>query len=96
MKGVSEVSPCRIENGYVVEACTGGRRRLPTFALPRVETDVVMVASRGEEYRVLSVPLCCLEAEDTLVKSEGSLQVGDLKVYVPNSSPGGYGRGWIY
>ncbi len=49
---------------------------------------MMVIAACGEEDGVFSVALGDLEAKDAMVESEGTIKVGDLKVYVTDPNLG--------
>ena len=79
---VRERGAVGIADREVEEARVPGRRRRAAAALPRVQADVVVIAARGDERRVLAHPLLQLEAEHADVEVERALDVGHLQVDV--------------
>ena len=65
-----------------------GRGRAGVAAHPGVQTDVVVVSARGEEDRIVTVPLGHLEAENVPVEAKGPLDVRHLQVNVADACPG--------
>ena len=63
------------------------RGRVGVAAHPGVQTEVVVVSARGEEDRVVTVPLGHLEAEDVSVEAKGPLDVRHLQVNVADACP---------
>src|SRR5829696_10111891 len=61
------------------------RGRVGVAAHPGVQADVMVVATRGEEDRVVTVPLGHLEAENVPVEAKGSLDVRHLQVNVADA-----------
>ena len=68
LKSISQIPSRRVENSDVVEAGTGRRRGLSAFTLLCIKPDMVVIAAGGKEYRVLSISLSYLEAEDSLIE----------------------------
>src|SRR6266581_5249357 len=78
----------RVENREVVQTRRApGRCGGPT-PRPRVEPDVVMVASRREEHGVPPVATRDFEAEDVTVEGEGAVQIRHREVHVTDAGVG--------
>jgi hypothetical protein len=77
---LSQRPPVRKAEGDVVEARRTRWRGRATPRLPRVQSDVVVVAPGGEERRVVGVPLPQLEPERITVEAEGTLEIRDPEV----------------
>jgi hypothetical protein len=92
LEGVGQIPSSRVEDCDVVEACTGRGRRAAVFALPGVESDMVVIAAGGKEYRVLSISLGYLKTENALIESQRALEVSHLKVDVSDAGAGSDGR----
>src|SRR5919197_5985604 len=80
----------RVIDGEVVQAGGAGGGGRPVLALPRVEGDVVVVAARREEGRAAKVDEQ-VEAQHVTIEADGTVQVGDLEVDVPDAGLGGNG-----
>src|SRR5690348_6758089 len=78
-EGGGQIFALRIVDGKVVQARRAGSGRLPVFALPGVETDVVVVAASGEEGCGPHVD-DQVEAQVVAIEADGAFQVGDLEV----------------
>ncbi len=52
------------------------RRRRAAFALPGIETDVVVIAACGDERRLAAIALLQLEAEYACVEGERPVEIG--------------------
>jgi hypothetical protein len=63
------------------------RRRLAIRALPCVESNVVMIAARGEKGAAAAIPLRQLKAEHIPVKSNRALQIRDLEMDMSDACP---------
>src|SRR5205807_3008645 len=76
------------EHREVVEP--GGARRGPrgTPARPGIQTEMVVVAARGEKHRVGPIPRRNLEAQHVAVKSERPVQVRHGQMHVPDARAG--------
>jgi hypothetical protein len=61
---------------------------LSSTAFPGVETDVMMVSTRGDEGRAGAVALRELEAEHAAVKGQRALQIGHLQMNVADADSG--------
>src|SRR5215210_4954139 len=59
-----------------------GRRRVGIAAHPGVQSDVVMIAARGEENRLIAVVLGHLEPENVPVEAQGPVDIGHLQMNV--------------
>lgn len=57
-----QLAPLGVEDGEVEEAGRAARGGRDVAPRPGIETDVVVVATSGEEDRVFSIPLGDLEA----------------------------------
>lgn len=64
------------------------RRRLAIRALPCVESNVVMIAARGEKGAAAAIPLRQLKAEHIPVKSNRALQIRDLEMDMSDACSG--------
>ena len=95
LQGLREVAPLRIEDGKVEEACRLGLGGTRIAAHPGVEADVVVVAARGEEHRVVAVPLHHLEAENIPVEAKGPLDVRHFQVNVAEELSQGSLPAWF-
>jgi len=69
LEGIGQISSCRVENRDVVEAGAGRRRGMAAPTFPCVEPDMVVIPTRGEEYRVPAVPLRYFKPEYPFIKS---------------------------
>ena len=85
---VGERRPVGIEDREVEEPRMAGRRRRAAAALPCVQADVVVIAARRDERRVLAHPLLQLEAEHADVEVERALDVRHLQVDVTDVGRG--------
>src|SRR6266581_833089 len=75
----------RVENREVVQTRRApGRCGGPT-PRPRVEPDVVMVASRREEHGVPPVATRDFKAEDVTIESEGAVQIRHREMHVTDA-----------
>src|ERR1041385_2177888 len=74
----------------MVQPCRAGLRPRSARALPGVDGDVVVVAARAQECRLVAHPLGQLEPVQSLVEGQRPLQVGNLEVDVPDP------HAWIY
>ena len=59
--------------------CAGGRRGA-VGALPGIQTDVMMIATGGDESSIGSEALHEFKAQDATIKAKGSLEVCDFEV----------------
>ena len=84
-QGICELGPRRIKDGEMIQPCRAGRRRRASLALPRVQSDVVMVTACREKRCFLSVSLRDFKAKNIAIKVECAFQVGHLQMYVANS-----------
>ena len=75
----------RIQDRDVVQAGRAGWRRRAAFALPGIQTDVVMIAARGEKGRLVAEPLLQLEPEHAAVEGERAVEVGHLQMHVADA-----------
>src|SRR3954447_20715182 len=89
--GIDDALDCICERAAVGIANRGGEeagrarwRRRAALRLPRVQPEVVVVAARGDEGRLLAVAMLELEAEHAAVEVERAVDVGDLQVHVPD------------
>src|ERR1043165_607402 len=96
-KGVGQGRAGRIEDGVVVKTGSAGCGGLAAETLPRVEADVVVIATGGEEGRGVAEALRELEAEDVAIEADGAFEVGDLEVGVADADFGVDGgvHGWL-
>src|SRR6185437_8655246 len=72
----------------VIQAGRSGRGRRSVAALPRVQSDVMVIAAGAEERRRRSHPRRDLEAEDAVVKREGPFEIGDFQVHMTDVDAG--------
>ena len=63
------------------------RRRLAIGALPGVESNVVMIAARGEKGAAAPIPLRQLKAEHITVKRNRALEVRDFEMDMSDACP---------
>src|SRR5664280_3628336 len=78
----------RIKDGQMVEPGGPRGRRISAQALPRIETDMVVITAGGDEGRLRPEALHEFETEHAAVEIERALQVGDLQVNVSNAERG--------
>ena len=78
LERVGEFRARRVEDRHVIQPGCPVRRRRASAALPRIEPDVMVIATGRDECRLASVALRQLEAEDTAIKSQRAFEVGDL------------------
>src|SRR4029453_17082863 len=81
-KRIGERLAVRVADGSVVEAGVPGRRRRAALRLPRVQTDVVVVAAGGDERCLVAHPRLFLEAENAAGEGESPGESGALQVHV--------------
>ncbi len=79
-----------IVDGEMVQASRAGSGRRSILALPGVEADMVVVASSGEEGRAPHVEEQ-VEAQVVVIEADSAVQVGDLKIDVPDAGLSRYG-----
>ncbi len=91
-EGVGERGTAGIEDGGVIEAGRARRGRVPAGAFPGVQAKVVVIAAGGDESGLDAMALHELETEDTAVKGEGAVEVGDFQVDVTDADTGMDGR----
>jgi len=84
LQGVAERRPVRIADRDVVQARRSGGRRRPLTTLPRVQAKVMVVAACAEEGRIVAEALSHLKPQHVAVEREGSVDVRDLEVNVPD------------
>src|SRR5690348_339338 len=77
-----------IPDGGVVEARRVPGRGPAALRLPRVQSDVVVVAAGGDERGLLAVAGEDVEPQDADVEAERALEVGHLQVHVPDVHAG--------
>ena len=77
-QGVGEFLPRWIKNRQMIKTRRARRWWRPTGAFPRVQTDVMVIASSREKRCFLSVPLRDLKAENISIKVERAFQIGHL------------------
>ena len=94
MQRVRERGAGRIKNRGVKQPGRAGRRRMAALALPGVQPDVVMIAARRDERRLVAVALHHLEAEHVAIETERAIEVGDFEMNMPDAGAGDDG-GWI-
>ena len=58
------------------------------FALPGVQSDVMMITAGGNESRSGIQPLHQLEPEHAAIKSKRAIEIGDLEMDVPDPRTG--------
>ncbi len=78
----------RIKNGEVIKACRPRRRRACSFALPRIQADVMMIAAGRDKGGLAAVTLLQLEPENAAVEIQGALEIRHLEVHVPDPHAG--------
>src|SRR5262249_58799219 len=78
-QGIREQRARRIADGQMVKPGRMPRRRSRPGALPRVESDVVVIAAGRHERRPWT-PLRHLESEYIAIERQRALQVGDFQV----------------
>src|ERR1700674_32330 len=78
----------RIESREMKQAGAIRRRRRTAGALPRIQPDVMMIATGGNERGLLAGALHQFEAEDSAIESERSFEVGHLEMDVTYADAG--------
>ena len=58
---------------------------MAAFALPGIQPDVVVIAARRNERRLVAVALHDLEAEHAAIKSQRAVEVGDFQMDVSDA-----------
>ena len=72
----------RIKDRVVIEACRAGCRRVAAFALPGVQRDMVMIATRREKRGLLAEALRQIKAQHIAVETERALDIGHFQMNV--------------
>lgn len=85
LQGISKLGSGGIENGEMEKSRRSGGGRMTSLALPRIESDVMMIPACREKRRLPPVTLGHLKAEDILVEVDGAIKVGDLEVDMPDA-----------
>jgi hypothetical protein len=88
LKGIGKRGTRGIPDGHVVQprASLGRRRSSPAF--PRIQRDVMVVASGADECGARPIPRRQFEPEDVAIKRQGAIQIGNLEVNVPDINAG--------
>ena len=81
---VGERRAIRVADGKVIEARRSRRRRLAAGALPRVQGDVMVIATSTQEGRGVAHALRDGETQHAVIERERTLEIGDLEVDVPD------------
>ena len=88
MQRIGQRRAGRIQNRGVKQAGGAGRRRMAAFALPGIQSDVVVITARRNECRLIAVALHDLEAEHAAVKSQCAVEIGDFQVDMSDAGAG--------
>ncbi len=64
----------------MIEPGGAGRRSGPAGALERVQPDVVVIATSGQEGQLIADTTGDLEAEDVAVEADGAVELSHLQV----------------
>ena len=72
----------------MVEASRAAGRRRAAFALPGIQTDVVMIAASGEKGRLVTEPLLQLEPEHAAIEGKRAVEVGHFQMNMADADAG--------
>lgn len=85
LQGIGKFGPGGIKDGEMKEPRSPGGGGMTSLALPRIESDVMMIPACCEKRRLPTVTLGHLKAEDIPVEVDGAIKVGDLEVDMPDA-----------
>lgn len=84
-KGVAQLCLRGVDNGEMIQPGCASRRRISVFALPGVQTDVVVISASGEEGCGVAHALRDVEPEDAVIEGKRAIHVGHLQVNVAHA-----------
>ena len=87
-QGVGQGGPGGVTEGEMEETGRAAEGRLTALAIPRVQADVMVVASSADEGGLGAVALLEFQSQNTAVEIEGAIKVGDLEVDMADIDPG--------
>jgi hypothetical protein len=87
-QGFTKRCAIRISDGDVIKARRATRRWLSAAALPRIEPDVMVVATGAEKGGARAHALGYVESQHPLVESQRSIEIRNLQVHVANIDAG--------
>lgn len=87
LQGIGEGAAVWIADGSVEQARCSGRGRGAASALPGVESQVMVIATSGQECGLGSIALSELKPKDPLIKGKGAVNVGNFQVDMANVDP---------
>ena len=77
-KSLGQCSPVWVEDRRVIQTRRAGCGRRATQALPRIQSDVMMISACREKCRPFAQSLNDIEAEHAVIEADGPLQIRDL------------------
>src|SRR5262245_29164736 len=75
LERAGEIASSRVENREVIESRAPGQRLRRTLAGPGVERDVMMITTRREEDRALSIALRDTESQHVAIKLQRAFEI---------------------
>ena len=92
---IRQISTRRVKNGQMIEPRASGRRRFATQTFPRVEADMVVIATGGNKCSLTSESLRKLKSENATVEIQCALKIRNLQMDVTDFGAGRYGDRFI-
>ncbi len=85
-KRIAQCGAIRVANRDVIQAGRARGRRIAARALPRIETNVVVIPP-GTQKRRARPPRDHIETQHAAVERDRPIEISDFEVYVPDVNP---------
>src|SRR5690554_4182764 len=89
IKDESQILACGINNGSMVKPHTVRRGRRCILTLPSIEANMMMIASGGDECRLITIHQGKFKTQQADIESKGFLQVRYFQMHMAYSGLGG-------
>src|SRR5690606_30388363 len=80
-----QIFPGRVENSGMVKTHAFLPRRRCVLTVPGIQSDMVVIATRGDEHGLISIACDNFEAQLSVIKCQRSFQIRDLLMDVTDS-----------
>src|SRR5450631_1050216 len=82
---IGELTASWIGDRQMIKPRRSRRRSFAPESLPSVQSNMMVVTTRREKYRASPIALRNLEAQHIAVKAQGTLEVRNLQMHMPDA-----------